>query len=114
MSLVEQLLEIEEQFAAGPGEPYRRCLADDALVIVPGSIMDREECAAAMDQSPGWDSWEIEDPRVISIDAESAILAYRWRSSRGDQSYEAVMSTVYTRRGDGWWVVLHQQTPQPG
>jgi len=114
MSLVEQLVEIEEQLGAGPGEPYRRWLTDDALVVVPGRVMDREECAAAMDEGPGWDAWQIDDPRVISIDPDAAVLSYRWRSSRGDQVYEAAMSTVYTRRGGEWLVVLHQQTPEPG
>ncbi len=108
-----QLLAIEHELAAGPGEPYRRHLAADAVVVVPGALLDREACAAAIDASPGWDEYEIVDARTIELGSDSAVLSYRWRSRRGETTYAAVMSSVYARRDGAWRVVLHQQTPEP-
>ncbi|MCW3004231.1 MAG: hypothetical protein JWQ20_3529 [Conexibacter sp.] len=112
-TLQEELLRIEDELGAGPGDPYRRHLADDAVVIVPGAVLDREACAAAMDASPGWEEREITEARTIQLTPESAVLTYRWRSRRGDDVYVATMSSVYARRDGSWRLVLHQQTPEP-
>lgn len=108
-----QLMAIEEALAGGSGEAYRRHLAGDALVVVPGAVLDRDTCAAAMDESPGWDEREITDVRSTSVSPDSAMLTYRWRSRRGETVYAAVMSSVYARRDGAWRLVLHQQTPEP-
>jgi hypothetical protein len=110
----EELLRIEEELGAGPGEPYRRHLAEEAVVVVPGAVLDREACAAAMDSSPGWDERTIEDPRTVRVAPDVVLLTYRWRSRRGEARYEAHMSSLYARRDGRWQLVLHQQTPQPG
>ena len=112
-ALLEQLLPIEEELGAGPGEPYRRHLADEAVVVVPGAVLDRESCAAAMDSSAGWDEREISGARALPLGGDAALLTYRWRSRRGDDVYAAVMSSVYVRRDGRWQLVLHQQTPEP-
>ncbi len=108
-----QLMAIEEQLADGSGDAYRHHLADEALVVVPGAVLDREACAAAMDESPGWDEQTITDVRTTSVTPDSAMLTYRWRSRRGESLYAAVMSSVYARRDGAWRLVLHQQTPDP-
>jgi len=113
MPLTDELLQIEEELAAGPGEPYRRHLADDAVVIVPGAVLDREGCAAAMDAGEPWDERSITDAVAIEAGADGAVLTYRLRSRRGDSEYRAVMTSVYARRDGAWKLVLHQQTPEP-
>jgi hypothetical protein len=112
-AVYEQLMVIEEQLADGSGDAYRRHLADDAVVVVPGAVLDRDACAAAMDASPGWDEREITDVRTTSVSPGGAMLTYRWRSRRGEEVYAAVMSSVYVRRDDAWQLILHQQTPEP-
>lgn len=114
MSLRDELIEIERELAAGNGDAYRRHLAEEAVVVVPGAVLDREGCAAAMDESPGWDAWEISGERAVGLAPDSALLTYRWRSARGDVRYSAVLSSVYARRDGRWRLVLHQQTPDPG
>ncbi len=109
-----QLLEIEEALGTGSGDAYRRHLAQDAIVVVPGAVLDREQAAQAMDASPGWEEHEITDVRIVRPAAEAAILNYRWRSTRHGVVYEAVMSSTYARRDGEWRLVLHQQTPEPG
>jgi hypothetical protein len=108
------LLEIEHELGSASGDAYRRHLAEEAVVIVPGHALGHDACIAAIEQSPGWDEFEITDPRVLEVGADGALLTYRWRSRRGDAEYVALMSTVYARRDGAWRVVLHQQTPQPG
>jgi hypothetical protein len=112
-SVHEHVLEIEMELADGPGEPYRRHLIDEAVVVVPGAVLDRESCAAAMDESPGWDERDIGDVRFTKLTADSLTLTYRWRSRRAEQGYRAIMSSVYVRRDDTWKLALHQQTPEP-
>jgi hypothetical protein len=75
---------------------------------------DGDACIAAMDQSPGWEETEISDARVVELGPDAAALTYRWRSRRGDATYEAAMSSVYVRREGRWQLALHQQTPDSG
>jgi hypothetical protein len=108
---MEELLAIERELGAGDGDTYLRLLTDDAVVVVPGAAISREQCAFAIDATPGWDEFTISDERVLDLDPDSKVLTYRWSSRRGDETYEALMSTVYVRRGGDWKVALHQQTP---
>jgi len=48
MDLLEDLLQIERRLATGRGAEYREVLTDDALVIVPGAVLDKNACVAAM------------------------------------------------------------------
>ena len=110
--LTQQLLEIERALGGGSGDTYREHLIDDAVVVVPGAAITREQCAMAIDSTPGWDEFEISEDRVVQPTEDTAILTYRWRSRREDFVYESLMSSVYARQADGAWkLVLHQQTP---
>ncbi len=112
MNIEEELLAIEHELAAGRGDEYRRRLADSAVVIIPGQALDKDQTAAAMDASPGWDEFGIVDARVLELDRNAAVLTYRFDGRRraGD-SYSALMSSAYSLTDDGWRLVLHQQTP---
>ena len=112
-AVYRHLLEIEEALGTGSGDAYRRHLAQDAIVVVPGAVLDREQCAEAMDASPGWDEHEITEVRMAQPTPDAVILNYRWRSRRRDVAYEALMSSAYWRRDGEWRLVLHQQTPEP-
>jgi hypothetical protein len=108
---MEELLAIERELGGGTGDTYRRHLTDDAVVVVPGAAITREQCAFAIDATPGWDEFDIEDPRTVELTPDSVVLTYRWSSRRGDETYQALMSTVYVKRDGDWKVALHQQTP---
>ena len=110
--LHDQLLQIERTLGGGRGEDYRAHLTDDAVVVVPGAAITREQAAQAIDATPGWDEFEITDDRLVELTPGSALITYRWSSSRGDETYEALMSSVYVKQPDGEWkLALHQQTP---
>ena len=108
---MDELLAIERELGGGTGDAYRKHLTDDALVVVPGAAIDKEKCAFAIDASPGWDEFDITDAQTIELTPESVVLSYRWSSRRGDETYEALMSSVYVRRDGEWKLALHQQTP---
>jgi hypothetical protein len=108
---MDELLKIERELGGGNGDTYRKHLTDDAVVVVPGAAIDREQTAFAIDATPGWDEFEIEDERVVPLTDDSAILTYRWSSRRGDETYQALMSSVYVKRDGEWKLALHQQTP---
>jgi hypothetical protein len=108
---MDALLKIERELGGGTGDTYRRHLTEDAVVVVPGAAITREQTAFAIDATPGWDEFEITEDRVVPLTDDSAILTYRWSSRRGDETYEALMSSVYVRRDGEWKLALHQQTP---
>jgi ketosteroid isomerase-like protein len=110
--LQDTLLRIERALGGGTGDTYRQHLTDDAVVVVPGAAIDREQTAFAIDATPGWDEFEISQERVVRLTDDSAVLTYRWSSRRGNETYEALMSSVYVKQPDGGWkLALHQQTP---
>ena len=110
--LRDTLLEIERALGGGTGDAYLEHLTDDAIVVVPGAAITREQTALAIDATPGWDEFEITDDRVVELTPDSALLTYRWSSRRGDETYDALMSSVYVKQSDGSWkLALHQQTP---
>ena len=52
MDLKQVLYGIERELATGDGVAYRRHLIDDAIVIVPGQRLDKQQTIAAIDASP--------------------------------------------------------------
>jgi hypothetical protein len=108
---MDELLKIERELGGGTGDTYRKHLTEDAVVVVPGAAITREQTALAIDATPGWDEFEITDERVVPLTGDSAILTYRWSSRRGEETYEALMSSVYVKRDGEWKLALHQQTP---
>ncbi len=111
--MLEELLQIEEDLGSASADAYRRHLADEAVVVVPGAVLDREQCIAAVEASPPWREREISEARAVALGPDAAALTYRWRSRRGTFVYSARMTSVYVRRDGAWRLVLHQQTPDP-
>jgi hypothetical protein len=109
--LHEDLLSIEHELATSTADAYRRHLAQDAVVIVPGGVLDRDACIAAIESSPAWDAFEITDARTLPLGPDAAVLTYHWHARRADDVYQATLSSVYGRRDGSWRLVLHQQTP---
>ena len=114
MPILQELLEIDESLARGTGDDYRERLTEDAVVVLPGiGLLDRESCAAAVDEAgaPGWGEIEISDARLVSLTDDAAAIAYRFEGERGSSRYVALMSSAYVRLDGAWKLALHQQTP---
>jgi hypothetical protein len=112
MSLAQTLFALERELAHGDGDTYQRLLTDGAVVVVPGMTMDKAQTVDAMNASPGWDAVGFAEERVTELNAEAALLTYRFLGRRGDDlDYKALMGSVYVMSGQGWRLAFHQQTP---
>jgi hypothetical protein len=113
MSTEEEILAIETELAQGDDSTYRRYLADDALVIVPGGTLTRDECVEAMAASPGWLSVRLTSPSFVTLSDDQVLVSYDFFGERSGETYDARMTSIYRRAGDGWRLRFHQQTPAP-
>jgi hypothetical protein len=111
------LLELEESFWRSSGDRgrYAANMAPDAVHVFPGwGITGPERVLEAVESAEPWESFTIANPRVVQLGDDAAALLYDARGRRaGEAEYIAAMITVYRRQGDGWELVLHQQTQLP-
>jgi hypothetical protein len=97
------LLALEDQawraLSQGTGAAfYERNLAPQALMVFPFGVLTREESIAAMKVAPPWASFRLEEPRVVVLTEESALLTYRATAQRaGQEPYAARMTTVFVK-----------------
>ena len=92
---------------------YDEILDEEVVMLLPGGLM-LDERRAILDSmaGPPWSSYELRDARAWHPTADTGIVVYGVTAVRGGGSpYEAVMSSVYVRRGDRWRLAFHQQTP---
>ena len=94
---------------------YRRLLTEDALMVFPFGVLDREQAIAAIAAAPPWARYRIDEPRVLTLDDDSALVIYRITSRRADETadFVAVLSSGYVRRDGEWRLAFHQQSPAP-
>jgi hypothetical protein len=59
-----------------------------------------------------WETFSIDDVRVVELGEHVSALVYTARARRaGQDEYVAAMSSVYRRADEGWQLVIHRQTP---
>ncbi len=117
--LLQTLVALEHQawqaLSQGTGADfYERTLTPDALMVFPFGLLDREATIASLHDAPPWTSYQIDDPRVITLTDASAVLTYTATAQRADDApYLARMTTVFVREpgSDDWLTAFHQQTP---
>lgn len=107
---LEDFLERERLLATGDGHRYRAMCAPDAVFVLPGMVLKLEECADAMDSSPGWDAIDITDGRLIAINDGAMAVSYTFEGRRGETTYRASLTSVYRTAGEPQ-LLLHQHTP---
>lgn len=116
---IEELLHLERQgwdtLCRGTGAGFYGRLMTPAAVMVlaHGMVMDRDAVIASLDEAPPWDRYTITEPRLVEVEADTALLVYKGVADRGDVRFEALMSSLYTRIDASWRLVLHQQTRVP-
>jgi hypothetical protein len=114
--LAVELEELERrgwEALSGPGGAafYQDLMADDGMMVFPGSVMTKAEAVAAIRAAPPWRRFELGDVR-IGGGADSALIVYTATAEREPGTvYNATMSSVYVRRDGGWRLLLHQQSP---
>ena len=118
MSLEETLIELERagwEALSTPGagaDFYRKQLTEDALMVFGFGVLDRGQALEAMASAPPWSSFRIEEPRVLELTGDSAVLTYLAIAQReGEAAYSGRTTSVYVRSNGSWRMALHQQTP---
>jgi hypothetical protein len=90
---------------------YQDAMADDGFMVFPGMVMDKAIAIATIREVQPWSTFELSDVRTAT-DENAALVTYKARAQRaGEPEFEAVMSSVYVRRGGRWLLLLHQQSP---
>jgi uncharacterized protein (TIGR02246 family) len=93
---------------------YGDLMTDDGImVLADGSVMDRDAVVASLEHAPPWQSYDIEDVRLVDAGGEAAAIVYVGTGYRdGDQpAFVGIMSSVYVRQDRRWRLALYQQTP---
>lgn len=116
---IDELVELErrgwESLCEGRGaEFYGELMSGDGvMVLANGALMDRDEVRRSLADAPEWDSFRIEEPRLIRAGEDSAVLVYRGIATRDSDPapFEALMASVYVRSGGTVRLVSYQQTP---
>lgn len=116
---MNELIELEQQGwkALSTGgdagkEFYASVLREDAVMLFPGGmcIDGRESILQSLGSQP-WETFEIENPQVVSLTSNAGMLVYKVTAHRkGNPPYVALVSSTYVRDRD-WRLVVHQQTP---
>jgi len=92
------------------GDYYRRTMTRDALLILPGRVITRDEVIAAFAAAAPIDSYQLRQPAVIRLNDHAGILVYRLEATRGEVTTEVNAATTYVFADGGWCIAAHQQT----
>ena len=110
----DDLLTLEREFWKGDADFYRRHLSDHAVMVFPepAGVMTRDQVLEAIASAPRWADVHLEEPRVVTLTGETAILTYKATARReGDTTpYVALVSSVYVNGGGRWKLAFHQHT----
>jgi hypothetical protein len=92
---------------------YGALMTEDALMVLAnGMAMTRHQVVASLRDSPTWDRYEIQPPKLVTAGKEGAALVYRARAVReGQPPFEALMTSLYVRVMGRWRLALYTQTP---
>jgi hypothetical protein len=109
----DDLLELERGFWGAAGDPdfYRRRFADAGRCVFGFGTLDKDATVASMASATPWTEVDLHEVAIVPLGAAAAALTYRARATRGDEPYEAMVSSVYVRGDDGWQLAVHHQTP---
>lgn len=120
MNLKDELLSLEDKLWRGGPDTYRKLVDDECLIAFTGmaGVMDREEIAGTVEEGNRWRDVRIDTQGLVRPADDIAILTYEARAVRGEgesgETYEALVSSAYAKRGGAWKLVFHQQTPLGG
>jgi hypothetical protein len=115
--LEQELIEAEREgwqaLASGRGgDHYRQHLAANAVMAFPFGVMSRQQAIDAMEAAPPWSSFDLIDPQVVELSADSGIVVYRVKAQRaGEEPYGAIVSSTFVRGEGRWLLAFHQQSP---
>lgn len=86
---------------------YGEIMIKDAVMI-----LDYDTITASLNASEPWDTYEIKQPKLLPISADTATLIYSANASRENNSepFQATMASTYTLVEGEIKLALYQQT----
>ena len=117
MNSLAHLVDLErlgwEALSSGDGRRYYgEHLTDDAVMAFPFVVLDRHQALEAMESAPPWSTYDMQDPRIITLTTDSGIVVYRVVAQRpGQPPYTAIVSSAFVCRAGTWQLAFHQQSP---
>jgi hypothetical protein len=116
---MDELMDLEERgwraLSEGRGPDFfGRLFTADAVVVVPGTALDRQQTLASREGVPAWTEYDLKGGRRLDLAPDSAAHTYRMVARRGDGPPYRATSPVctYAVTGNGS-SRFHQQTPEP-
>lgn len=110
----EELLELEQGFWNGDSDYYKDHADTECLVAFPGmaAAMANAALAETVKEPNRWKSVDMEVKGLVQPGTDVAVLTYEAHAmNRDGQPYDALVSSGYVRRLEGWKLMFHSQTP---
>lgn len=121
MPVLEELMVLERRgwdalCASTGGEHYGALMIPESvMVLVDGTVLDRDAVVASLDRAPAWDDYELTEARLVPVGADAAALVYLAVARRGaEEPFRALMSSTYVDMDGATRLALYQQTALPG
>ncbi|WP_084074199.1 nuclear transport factor 2 family protein [Demequina sp. NBRC 110052] len=93
-------------------EFYDDVLAQDAVMVFPFGVMERDDAIDGMAESRRWQDYELRDVTVHDLGAGIVVVTYHAHAERDEEGpFDAMLSSTYVRSRAGWRMMLHQQSP---
>lgn len=114
---IDELMSLERDgwaaLSRGEGRAfYATMFADEAVVVVPGAVLDKSRTLASWDGVVPWQSYDLVERRVTTLGDTAAVVYDATAGRPGEPPYRATVCSTYVRRPEGWRLLVHQQTPQ--
>jgi hypothetical protein len=110
----DALLALEKDFWTGDAEFFETNTDSDCLVAFPrmAGVMSNTDLAQTAKNPNRWRDLEIELRGIVEPAKDVVMLSYEARAVReSGEPYRALVSTGYVKRGGGWKMMFHAQTP---
>ena len=109
----QQLWQIERHMWTGGIDAFHAHMSELCVMAFPEPIglCFGRKVIDLVRQAPRWNDVEMSEQSTVSPARGVIVLAYRAEGRRGSDVYRAVCTSTYARRGNGWQIVQHQQTP---
>ena len=91
---------------------YQEILAQDAIMVFSIGVLERRKVLETVSKGPRWDTIKISEDKIIKLGDREMLLTYKVTATRGDNEYEAFVSSIYKKQDDDWKICFHQQTPK--
>jgi len=109
--LIHQEHEQWEAMGRGEGGSHAHtAMLPDAVMVVPGALLERGAVIAALD-GVVWRDCRMSDQRVVRLGERAALLAYRLRGTSDGAPVDLWATTTYVYSEGRWRVGAHQQSP---